>query len=71
MVAGYFVFDKTIPQGASTTLYACVCNVPNGSYLSDCNVKQSSALSNDKSLRDSLWEITQKEIETALNSNQK
>jgi len=70
-LGGFFVFDKNIPQGASTPLFACVCNVPNGSYLFDCNVKQSSALSNDKALRDALWEITQRDIDAALNANKK
>jgi retinol dehydrogenase-13 len=65
LIGGFFVFDKNIPQGASTTLYSCVCNAPNGSYFTDCNIKQSSVLSNDKALRDKLWEITERDIATA------
>lgn len=66
----FFIFDKTIPQGASTTLYACLApRVANddmrGAYLSDCDVKLPSKAALDEKLRQRFWEETQKQLQEA------
>ena len=48
-----FLKDKTIPQGAATTVYACVApdleGMRAGAYLSDCKVELPSALARSQS----------------------
>jgi NAD(P)-dependent dehydrogenase (short-subunit alcohol dehydrogenase family) len=67
------VVDKNIPQGASTTLYACL--EPSldqlelrGSYLSDCALAtpNTAGIDAEKKLRRALWEVTEKELNQAL-----
>lgn len=68
-----FFSDKDIPQGASTTLYACLNpefakQEMSGSYLKDCQVVLPNQMSQDKSgfLRAGLWKLTQDQINVAL-----
>jgi NAD(P)-dependent dehydrogenase (short-subunit alcohol dehydrogenase family) len=68
-VIGPFVFDKSIPQGAATTLYACLApDIPPGSYLVDCAVAQprDAAVDADKVMRRALWRVTEEQIQAAL-----
>ena len=65
--------DKTIPEGAATTLYACLepsLDSPalRGSYLVDCQVKKPSKDGQDvdKRLRRALWQVTERELAQAL-----
>lgn len=51
-----FIFDKSIPQGAATTVFACVSpkiaqDDYRGAYLSDCDVKLPNANACDVTLR--------------------
>ncbi len=59
------LFLKTIPQGASTQVWALVhptaANLQ-GEYLADCNVATSSALGRDAALALRLWEETERLI---------
>jgi NAD(P)-dependent dehydrogenase (short-subunit alcohol dehydrogenase family) len=62
---------KTVPQGAATTVFACVAPVlatHSGTYLSDCAISEPSSTARDenKSLREKLWERTSSQIEHAL-----
>jgi len=66
-----FIIDKTIPQGASTTLYACVApEVENhaGEFFSDCGVGKLSTDGKDESkvLRESLWRVTKEQLDNEL-----
>jgi len=67
------VVDKSIPQGASTTLFACLepaldAPAARGAYLSDCAVATPSAagVDADKALRRALWARTEEDIKAAL-----
>jgi NAD(P)-dependent dehydrogenase (short-subunit alcohol dehydrogenase family) len=67
------VVDKSIPQGASTTLYACLepsLDQPElrGSYLADCSpaIPNDAGKDADKKVRRALWELTEREIQAAL-----
>jgi hypothetical protein len=64
-----FVADKSIPQGASTTVYACVApeiqtDEFRGAYLADCNVKTPTAAAQDvsRATREALLEVTEKQL---------
>lgn len=65
---------KSIQQGASTTVYACVApeldNV-SGAYLKDCGIAQPSRVGQDqqKTRRKSLWEATERQIRQALSKS--
>jgi NAD(P)-dependent dehydrogenase (short-subunit alcohol dehydrogenase family) len=71
--AGLFVSlfaDKSIEQGAATTVYACLapeCARPDyaGAYLSDCSVAVPSADGRDASLRKALWKTTEEQLAAA------
>jgi len=63
--------DKTVPQGAATTLWACLApRVASpelaGAYLADCNVGRLSSKGSDDALAESLWQATDKELDAAL-----
>lgn len=68
--------DKTIPQGASTTVWGCVAteiteddNKFRGAYLADCNYKEPTvpeAVDADGTLREALWTTTMEEIQAVL-----
>lgn len=65
------VVDKSIPQGASTTVWACLApelNDCSGAYLDNCAISSPNARGQDSTgaLRKQLWEITEKQIEVAL-----
>lgn len=62
---------KTIPQGAATTLTACLdpaLVAHSGSYLSDCRITETSPHCQDSSgeLRNALWRVTASDISEAL-----
>ena len=66
------VADKTIPQGAATTLYACLAprldaSFP-GAYFADCDVAAPNrALTADRpELRERLWEETNAQLAAAV-----
>jgi retinol dehydrogenase-12 len=68
-----FITDKTIGQGAATTLYACLApelEEHGGAYLSDCTIANdkltSEALDKDCRKRVALWDITEQQIQGAL-----
>lgn len=68
-----FIVDKSIPQGAATTLYACLeprLAEPalRGSYLADCAVAAPDAEAEDagKTLRKALWAVTEEQLAAAL-----
>jgi len=72
-IFGTFVVDKNIPQGASTTIYACLepeleSQELRGSYLVDCKpaMPNQAGVDADKKLRRALWEVTEKDIKAAL-----
>ena len=67
----HVVVDKTVPQGASTTLFACL--EPSldeadkrGSYLDSCAVAAPNAAARDEALRKALWDATERDIKAAL-----
>eukprot|EP00596_Hydrurales_sp_CCMP1899_P010246 CAMPEP_0119036014 /NCGR_PEP_ID=MMETSP1177-20130426/3384_1 /TAXON_ID=2985 /ORGANISM="Ochromonas sp, Strain CCMP1899" /LENGTH=328 /DNA_ID=CAMNT_0006995115 /DNA_START=88 /DNA_END=1074 /DNA_ORIENTATION=+ len=69
----YFITDKTIPQGAATTMYACLSpdldsKIMSGSYLKDCAVEIPSLEAQDlsKTLRTNLWDLTETDIKLAV-----
>ena len=63
------VADKTIEQGAATTLYACLAprldKTFNGAYLADCDVAVPNAKLSNPVLRDSLWKATMDQLSAA------
>lgn len=68
-----FVTDKTIPQGAATTVWACVAPVVTtegmrGAYLADCGAIAPSAEGRDDSgtLREALWQATEAQLLTGI-----
>ena len=70
-VVGPMVFDKTIPQGAATTLYGCLApaEAVAGEYLVDCAAAEpltDAAKDADKTLRRALWKVTEEQIQAAL-----
>jgi retinol dehydrogenase-13 len=69
---GVLVTDKTIPQGAATTVYGCLCpDVVAGSYLSDCAAIEPDAEAADTSgaLRAALWKATEEQLKEAIAKN--
>jgi NAD(P)-dependent dehydrogenase (short-subunit alcohol dehydrogenase family) len=77
-VVNTFITDKNIPQGASTTVYACLNpefedKKFDGSYLSDCAVIKTSTQCTDANgqLRAELWKVTEEQIQAALQEGKK
>lgn len=67
---GPLFMDKDIPQGASTTIAACLdpqFTAHSGSYLSDCQLLETSEHCKDVSgdLRRGLWKATEEDIQKA------
>jgi NAD(P)-dependent dehydrogenase (short-subunit alcohol dehydrogenase family) len=67
------LINKTIPQGAATTLYACLGKELDkeenrGVYLDDCNISKPNKEARDEKgiMRKALWEVTEKQIQEAL-----
>ena len=59
----FFFTTKTIEQGASTSVYACLADgIPSGSYLSNCAVAETSGPGNDMESAEKLWTMTEKII---------
>uniref|UniRef100_A0A7S3H494 Uncharacterized protein n=1 Tax=Spumella elongata TaxID=89044 RepID=A0A7S3H494_9STRA len=73
-VLGNFIASKTIPQGAATTVYACVCpgigtDANRGAYLEDCRLSQptvADGVDADSSLRNALWSATEEQLAAAV-----
>jgi len=73
-MVGWFFFDKDIPQGAATTVYACLApelSEPKyrGVYLSDCAVKEpynAQGRDLDGKERRRLWEVTEEQIHNVV-----
>ena len=68
------ILDKTIPQGAATTVYGCLspdADTPSGSYLFDCNIATPDKEAQDegKQLRQALWTTTETQLKEALVKN--
>ena len=60
--------DKSIPQGAATTVWAAVApDVPRGEYLDDCAVaSKRSDQAKDDALADALWDVTESRLDAAV-----
>ena len=65
-----FVMDKTIPEGAATTVWACVApeittDDYRGAYLADCEKFNLGPVAEDADgkLRAALWLTTQEQIQ--------
>jgi retinol dehydrogenase-12 len=73
-VIGSVIKSKTIPQGAATTVWACVCprvgtEGLRGAYLMDCGPGVPATAfgrDEDKALRQGLWKVTEEELDEAL-----
>ena len=51
--------NKTIPQGASTSIYCCVApGIQGGSFYDDCNLTGTAAYAADMDLASKLWNIS-------------
>lgn len=63
-----FLADKSIPQGAATTVWAAVApSVPCGEYLDDCAVaSKRSDQAKDDTLADALWDVTESRLDAAV-----
>lgn len=70
---------KTVEQGAATSVFAAVAplgvvgggvggSIPNGSYLSDCRLGETTPEGRNDALGKILWEVTEKEVDAALSS---
>ena len=69
-VLASFVMDKTIPQGAATTLWACLApevelDENRGSYLMDCAKGVPSTTANNEQLCNDFWVETYKQLNEA------
>jgi retinol dehydrogenase-12 len=67
-----FMTDKTIPQGASTTLFGCLSpELNSGAYLKDCAEAVPSAIAQDpnKTLSKAFLESTEAQLLAAATSN--
>lgn len=63
-----FILDKSVAQGASTTIFACLApDLPPGAYLSDCAVAQPNKACADEGggARRALWTRTEELISEA------
>ena len=72
---------KTVEQGAATSVFAAVAplgvaggvgegvGVPNGSYLSDCRLGETTPEGRDDALAAKLWEVTEKEVDAVLTTS--
>ena len=65
---GRFMADKSIPQGAATTVWAAVApDVPRGEDLDDCAVaSKRSDQAKDDALADALWDLTEARLDAAV-----
>ncbi len=59
-LGGFQLSTKTIEEGASTTLVACLApGLQTGSYLVNCQVAKSSARGEDEAMMEALWEASE------------
>lgn len=73
------IVDKSIPQGAATTLYACLepslaDQALRGSFLVDCAIAQPKTKETqdvDGSARRALWAATEAQLQEALGASGK
>ena len=70
-ISSLFVMNKDIPQGAATTLFACLSPEAgrddySGSYLSDCAVALPNDQARDVELRNAFWAATETQLQLAL-----
>lgn len=72
-ILGNIITSKTIPQGAATTIWACVApraGTPGvrGAYLADCGPANPTAAGRDESkeLRQKLWQVTEQQLKEAV-----
>ena len=69
LIFSNLICDKTIPQGAATTLYAALCpTLERGAYLADCAPAAADAegADADKRKRVALWKATADDVAAAL-----
>ena len=72
---------KTVEQGAATSVFAAVAplrvfgkgkgSIPNGSYLSDCRLAETTPEGRDDAIAARLWEVTEREVDAALAKKEK
>lgn len=62
------IADKTVQQGASTTVYACLAQegIKGGMYLDDCQEKKPRPQALDQASIDTLWQTTEQQLAEAL-----
>lgn len=70
-VLGSAIASKSIPQGAATTVYACVApristEGMRGAYLSDCGPAQPDDSVLDKNVRKRFWQVSEEQIAEAV-----
>ena len=59
-LGGWQLSTKTVEEGASTTLVACLApGLETGSYLVSCQVAKSSARGEDEAMMEALWEASE------------
>jgi NAD(P)-dependent dehydrogenase (short-subunit alcohol dehydrogenase family) len=73
-IADTFIMDKSIPQGAATTLFAALCPEASqkeyrGAYLSDCAIAQPKGSSaTNAELVGRLWDETERQLADKVKS---
>ena len=73
-MVGGLIAKKSVPQGAATSIYACVCprimtEGMRGEYLIDCGPSTELTdycLDANGELREAVWQATEKELQGAL-----
>lgn len=70
-ILGSVVTSKSIPQGAATTIYACVAprmstEGMRGAYLSDCGPAEPKDIAKSKELRQKFWKTSEEQLKDAL-----
>ena len=66
------LFTKSIPQGAATSLVAATApDLPNGSYLVDCQVAKSTKAGEDMEMAKALWEKTEELVSKGIEATAK
>jgi hypothetical protein len=73
MVLSFFIADKSIPQGAATSVYACLSpraveSDHRGAYLMDCGPAAPSKAACDPALREAFMGESEKQLDDAMRS---
>lgn len=69
-ILSFLVANKDIPQGAATTVYACMApDISPGSYLADCAEATPTAAARDYDLAEALWKTTGGQLREALGAD--